>query len=506
MTSPATIPDQRLHGTPLWAFTLLMLLAVGAWSAWGAYTDYHNVMEQEYRLLEVRARQREARISGSLRSVNLILGSIIDDLRDPQAKSVADKNQSLKHYLRQLPELRSLLITDATGIVVAAINEKVVGFDARDREYVKVHRDAPTDDGFHISRPFKTITGVTATTLSRVIRDSKGRFAGVAVATLESGFFDEALKHSAYEPGVQSLLINQQGDIINGAPRLDNVGKNLRGGIAYAEHTASGQMTTRHLNVTKLAPAMKMAIFHDLPNAPLTVVVSREYDSVMGDWRLSMYSHLGSFILLAVATLFLAVLAGRRQKSLLRSQRQLASQLAEISALQTRLQEEVIRDPLTGLYNRRYLTETLPRELSRAKREDYPLALIMIDLDHFKRVNDSYGHAAGDEVLKNLSAILGDGAREGDIVCRYGGEEFLVALPGMSLDLALQRVEAWRLEFAATNVRQGSLTIDVTLSAGIAGFPEHGTDIDILLLRADEALYRAKKEGRNRVSCFGRTE
>lgn len=506
MTSPSSIPDQRLRGTPLWAFTLLMLLAVGAWSAWGAYTDYHSVMEQEYRLLEVRARQREARISGSLRSVNLMLGSIIDDLRDSPARSAADKNQSLKRYLRQLPELRSLLVTDAKGLVVAAVNEKIIGFDARDREYVKVHRAAPADDSFHISLPFKTITGVAATTLSRVIRDSRGDFAGVVVATLESTFFDEALKHSAYEPGVQALLINRQGDILNAVPIQGEIGKNLRGGIAYTEHVAAGQATTRHLNKTKLVPIIKMAIFHDLPNAPLTVIVSREYDSVMGDWRLSMYSHLGSFILLAVATLFLAVLAGRRQKSLLRSRRQLAEQLTEISALQTRLQEEVIRDPLTGLYNRRYLTETLPRELSRAKREDYPLALIMIDLDHFKRVNDSYGHAAGDEVLKNLSAILGNGAREGDIVCRYGGEEFLVALPGMSLDLALQRVEAWRLEFAATTVRQGSLKIDVTLSAGIAGFPEHGTDIDTLLLRADEALYRAKKEGRNRVSCFGSAE
>ena len=164
-----------------------MLLAVGAWSAWNAYTDYGNVMEQEYRLLEVRARQREASISGTLRSVNLMLGSIIDDMPDHPTMSVADKHQ-LEHHLRQLPELRSLLITDATGRVFVANNEKLVGFVATDREYFKVHRDAPGDDGFHISRPFKTITGITATTLSRVIRDKQGRFAGVIVATLESGF------------------------------------------------------------------------------------------------------------------------------------------------------------------------------------------------------------------------------------------------------------------------------------------------------------------------------
>lgn len=182
--------------------------------------------------------------------------------------------------------------------------------------------------------------------------------------------------------------------------------------------------------------------------------------------------------------------------------RQLESQLAEISELQTRLQEQVIRDPLTGLYNRRYLNETLPRELSRAKRDGYSLALIMIDLDHFKQVNDTYGHAAGDEVLKHLSSILGEGAREGDIICRYGGEEFLVALPGMSPDLARRRMEKWRLEFSEKSVRIGDLIVSVTLSAGIAGFPDHGMDLDTLLLHADEALYRSKNAGRNRVRCF----
>jgi len=184
------------------------------------------------------------------------------------------------------------------------------------------------------------------------------------------------------------------------------------------------------------------------------------------------------------------------------AKRQLESQLAEISELHKRLQEQVIRDPLTGLYNRRFLDETLPRELSRAKREGYSLALIMIDLDHFKQVNDTHGHAAGDEVLKGLSAILENSARESDFVCRYGGEEFLIALPRMSPEQARQRVEVWCLELSETPVKHDGLTIVVTFSAGIAAFPNHGTDVQTLLSRADEALYRSKKEGRNRITCF----
>ena len=181
---------------------------------------------------------------------------------------------------------------------------------------------------------------------------------------------------------------------------------------------------------------------------------------------------------------------------------QLEAQLEEISELQTLLKEQAIHDPLTGLYNRRFLDETLPRELARAKREGYALSLVMIDLDLFKQVNDRYGHAAGDEVLRALSEILTRTARESDIICRYGGEEFLIALPGMSVDLARQKVEEWRLELSATPVVYAGNSIRLTLSAGVAGLPENGEDVATLLVRADEALYRSKKEGRNRVSCF----
>lgn len=184
------------------------------------------------------------------------------------------------------------------------------------------------------------------------------------------------------------------------------------------------------------------------------------------------------------------------------AKKQLKLQLAEISTLKNLLQEQAIRDPLTGLYNRRYLDETLSRDLSLAKRDGYPLTLVMLDLDHFKHVNDTYGHAAGDEVLKAVATILLEGARESDMICRYGGEEFLISLPGMSTEHALQRVETWRTKFAETPIHFGEFCIHLTLSAGIAGFPEHGSDADVLKSRADEAMYSSKHHGRNRVTCF----
>lgn len=186
-------------------------------------------------------------------------------------------------------------------------------------------------------------------------------------------------------------------------------------------------------------------------------------------------------------------------------QRQLEARLAEAATQQLDLQEQANRDPLTGVNNRRYLSETLPRELSRARREGDPVAVIMLDLDHFKQVNDTYGHAAGDEVLKALAALLKRGARDSDVICRYGGEEFVLIMPGMTTEHARQRIELWRTELAGMLVRHGAADIRVTLSAGVAGFPAHGEDMDTLLTRADEMLYRSKSEGRNRVSVYDDT-
>ena len=189
----------------------------------------------------------------------------------------------------------------------------------------------------------------------------------------------------------------------------------------------------------------------------------------------------------------------RQQVTLEESHLQLERKLAEVTELQTRLREQALRDPLTGVYNRRYLDETLPRELSRAKREGYPLAVIMLDLDHFKHINDTYGHPAGDDVIVALAGIISAHTRKSDVICRYGGEEFLAVLPRMTLAQAEERAQRWRLAMMGTEVRHGEFVMTATLSAGVAAFPESGAEVDQLLLHADSALYQAKNEGRNRV-------
>jgi len=159
-----------------------------------------------------------------------------------------------------------------------------------------------------------------------------------------------------------------------------------------------------------------------------------------------------------------------------------------------------IRDPLTGLFNRRYLEESLARELHRAERTDKPLAIVMIDIDHFKRFNDQFGHEAGDLVLRSFAEIIRQNIRKSDMACRMGGEELIVVLPDAGVDIALKRAEALRQAIQELNLRYHNTTLgSVTASFGIAVYPDHATTAETLLHAGDTALYRAKREGRNRV-------
>ena len=160
-----------------------------------------------------------------------------------------------------------------------------------------------------------------------------------------------------------------------------------------------------------------------------------------------------------------------------------------------------IRDPLTGLFNRRYLEETLTLEMIRAARKQHPIGVIMVDIDHFKQINDLHGHAAGDAVLVQVSNLLLTHVRSSDVICRYGGEEFILVLPEATRKITQMRAEQIREDTRRLQVQHEGQTLEaITLSLGVAVFPEHGSTYDAILRAADSALYRAKRDGRDRVS------
>ncbi len=182
---------------------------------------------------------------------------------------------------------------------------------------------------------------------------------------------------------------------------------------------------------------------------------------------------------------------------------------AQLIAAREELRLLAIRDPLTGLFNRRYMEESLERELHRAARNNLPLGAVMIDLDYFKRFNDTWGHEAGDAVLREVGGLLKNSSRGEDIACRYGGEEFTLILTSVASEATRLRAERLRQEASGLDVRHDGRSLGgITISAGVAAFPEHGFTAAEILRAADEALYQAKARGRDRVvvSVSQRTE
>lgn len=181
----------------------------------------------------------------------------------------------------------------------------------------------------------------------------------------------------------------------------------------------------------------------------------------------------------------------------------LTHQLEEIDKLRADLQEQAIRDPLTDVYNRRYLAEFLDKEVARAEREQSPLSVVIMDVDNFKQFNDTYGHKCGDVVLQAIANFLVERTRRGDVVCRYGGEEFVILMPGASLEVAYERADMWRQDFSETAIEYEGMKFSATFSAGVATYPQHGVMDEALLQAADRALYQSKNAGRNKVTMYG---
>jgi len=188
-----------------------------------------------------------------------------------------------------------------------------------------------------------------------------------------------------------------------------------------------------------------------------------------------------------------------------RNHERLQQQFDEIQALQARLQEQALRDPLTGLFNRRQLDANLGPAIARSQQAGRALSVVMIDIDHFKHINDTYGHPAGDAVLQALAQLLQRQVRPGDMACRHGGEEFVLMLDGAPAAVARDRADALRRAFEQLVVTFDGAAVSATLSCGVASFPEHASHPQRLMACADQALYAAKTKGRNRVEAPGAT-
>jgi diguanylate cyclase (GGDEF)-like protein len=434
-----------------------------------------------HQTLENLASGIDADISRNVELFDLSLRAVASNMVAPELNQVSkpirqlilfDHAATAKHFgAIQVFNTDGKLIIDASTMDPAPENRS-------DEEYFQVHRDRP-DAGLFISRPMLH-HGAYAIVLSRRITGDDGSFRGVVAGSIRFSYFHDLFSRLSLGPEDTITVFRHDGTIIMRTPfDLDVIGKNLSHlpGIKRTLSEPSGYFSINSAS----DQVFRLYVWRD-GNRPLVVVVGKPWDDILRLWRTEA-TRIGAIMLALIAfvlgvTLFLAREIGRR------------------AIAEDKLEEMATTDALTGLKNRRKFDSAIDAEWRRAARHKTPLALLMIDADHFKAYNDTFGHQAGDEVLVGIAICITEAVRRaGDCAARYGGEEFAVLLPGLSAVEALGVAETIRL-----NVLQCSGDPPITsVSIGIASLtPDPAIDWAGLVMAADRALYAAKANGRNR--------
>jgi len=241
----------------------------------------------------------------------------------------------------------------------------------------------------------------------------------------------------------------------------------------------------------------EMALLEDLPRS--ATVIALDVVTLWAFSREVFYQFMKENPLFSIN--LMNMLSGRIRKSDEERMRGYAREKQQVVALET-LSRQATHDPLTGLFNRRYLDQILYGEIAHAQQSGSLLGIVMADVDHFKQINDRYGHKAGDLMLQTVGDLMKSCVRSADIVCRYGGEEFVIVMPGTSEATVSHCSEEIRSRFEELSVVFEDRKIQATISLGAAIYPLHGSNVDEVFVNADRAMYQAKQEGRNRVVVY----
>jgi len=356
------------------------------------------------------------------------------------------------------------------------------------RDYFQVHQQNP-DTGLFISRPFKIrcdCDQVWRIAFSRRIPGPNGEFAGVAVATMRLAYFDQLFNRLTIGSGSTINLLNNDGILLAQQPLLekDMINKDLSTRPNFKRMLREGSGSFSGLSST--TGTQRLYTFTNVGALPLIVVVALSSDDVFAAWKRAALLISGATGVLCAGLLWLTWM--------------LRLELRRRYCAEKVLSELAATDALTGLANRRTLDQRLRLEWERAQRSGEPLALLMIDVDHFKAFNDRHGHQGGDEALRHVAQVIGSNIRRpADLAARYGGEEFAVVLPDTDGDGANTIAEHIRSAVEHLPPADGD-ALSVTVSIGLSTWDKRSRgSLEALLLSADRALYEAKHSGRNRI-------
>ncbi|WP_437614314.1 sensor domain-containing diguanylate cyclase [Erwinia sp. V71] len=490
-------------------FGVLLLVAVITINSWSLSQSWQRRVAMAEQTAVNLALSQARQAEDTFLQAELSLREVQRDLLNMLASELnpTELSRVMLDLQERLPQLHGLFYYDASGRWVATSTPNVqIKANNSDREYFSYHR-THANNGIHIGPVIRSrSTGDLVIPVSLRVNNQAGEFAGVMLATIRVDYFRRF--YSYYEMGNRDVLVLMLADstVLYARPMPDSyIGKNLSGSPLFRSmlqktDSGSGEWDAALDGQTRIFGFARSERY------PLVVAAGYDKNTLRNQWINHNVQDVVLNLALLASILLMGVSVLRQVRTNLKNQTELAQLRDELTTINHTLKAMALVDGLTGLANRRQLDIFLTQSLQRSARSGKPVALVMMDIDFFKRYNDHYGHVAGDNCLKRVGRILKSlPHRQVDLIARYGGEEFALVLTDTTLEQALGVAE--RAVSAIRNAAIEHETSDVaqqvvTLSAGCFALVGSGSDDDAQQLTegADKALYRAKHHGRNQVA------
>ena len=480
----------------------MLVLIAGSW--WVLHVELEHDRETVAASAEKDAgnlaRAFEEHVARTVKDADVLLRMLRDQWLESPAGFIP-RARLLQALYGELVVQIGIIAADGS-LLISNLERVRTRVDLSDREHYRVPRDA-TEDTLYISRPVQgRVSGKWSIQIARRLSEVDGSFAGVVVVSIDPSYFESF--YDTVDVGKRGgvVLIGMDRVIRARASRVPTPATPLgREAPADRPFLDPGQPAAGVYRAVSAVDGVRgINAYRRLREYPLAVLVVLAEDEVFAahlERRAALTQWTAVFSALVLAGgLALVWLLWARQRDRVRLER-----------LNTELQHLATVDPLTGAWNRRHFLELANRELERARRYGRPLCALMLDVDHFKRINDTHGHATGDAALVALTDACRITLRSSDLLGRLGGEEFAVLLPETTMENACEVAERLRCAIAAIALpAPAGGTVELTASIGVAAADPQETSVEKPLSRADEALYRAKAQGRNRVAQIERTE
>lgn len=513
----SVLPDSspRLLKTPLgrsmavFLFLIsLLVVAINAWSLWNSWQQRLTEKQEDARNLSLSlAKQAE----DAFLQVDITLADVVRQLRQNGKNYAATPLflHQIKDQQSKLPQLHGLFVYDTAGHWVASSgNFTPTSASNADRDYFIWHQ-THTNTDIHLSHVIRSrSTGDLVIPVSVRLNDSAGNFAGVALATVKVDYFRQYYSYFTLGQKDALGLILADATALYVRPFPDTfIGRTLSASPLFKTElkaASSGSATWR----SGFDGVERVFGYTRLERYPLIVTAGYDRNSIRRAWLADNLVNVLLNVALLLTITGMGVFVLRQVGTNVRNQIELTHVRDELTTINHTLQSLALVDGLTGLANRRQFDALLEQALLRSEKTGEPLSLVMIDIDFFKRYNDTYGHVAGDECLQDVGQALKESVKyHGDVVARYGGEEFAMILPCTRIfeamnvaERAVNSVQASGIAHATTDIIDGV----VTISAGYSTMISSGKtgEAEQLKQEADKALYQAKRNGRNRAVAW----